>query len=554
MPKKKIEVVELNKKESEIILEETPSALVLFWRRHGLLLFSLLLTASLLIFGVSLFIFVKNLNQNVDPVIKEVPIEISLTDADANIASNNAMTDETARDAFANQGLFESKGEVLLVKKAVTNNYTIKYFSDGTALRISKDGKNVVRINPLKSGEYGLRDDGIINTKAVTNTLSVTGTKNYPWGTVTYYNDNSAEVTNSKQDMFVRNASDIHDNYISDNKVSYLKETKNAGNTKLNYYYDGTVEVVKNGTSYLVRNSADLDISGSNVTFKNNNQATIYETKKLSNGFTVNYYTDGGAIVSDGNKTISVRKSNSIKIKNNKLYEIVDNIYVTESKKTNDVTYYTNGGAVVNNQDGKPKYVPENSQITYDNNDKIKDIGNKSENLIKETNVSGENVKTFEETAVVKTDDYTAILPKEEVMYDPLGKVKDLDKDNGEDLNNKSFTITNNTNELIHYRVIIEESKKTTINSAYLRYQLSVKEKYIAPKALSTTLWQNDKISKSLNVKGTNYILVDNTLDAYATDEVTLMLWADYDTIPNSQMNKYFYGTIRVYAWTQDEE
>ena len=284
MPRKKIEVVELNKKEEQIVLEETPNALVLFWRRHGLLLFSLLLTASLLIFGVSLFIFVKNLNQNVDPVIKEVPIEISLADSDvdANVASNDAMTDESAKDAFANQGLFENKGEILLVKTAETANYTIKYFSDGMALRISKDGKTATRVNPLKNGEYGIRDDGIINTKAITNTISITNTKTYPWGTVTYYNDNSAEIINSKMDMFVRNANEIHDNYISDNKVSYLKESKNVGSTKLNYYYDGTIEVVKNGTSYLVRNATDLDMSGGNVTFKNNNQAEKYLTKSTA--------------------------------------------------------------------------------------------------------------------------------------------------------------------------------------------------------------------------------------------------------------------------------
>ena len=32
------------------------------------------------------------------------------------------------------------------------------------------------------------------------------------------------------------------------------------------------------------------------------------------------------------------------------------------------------------------------------------------------------------------------------------------------------------------------------------------------------------------------------------------MLWADYDTIPNSQMDKYFIGTIKVYAWTEEEK
>ena len=33
--------------------------------------------------------------------------------------------------------------------------------------------------------------------------------------------------------------------------------------------------------------------------------------------------------------------------------------------------------------------------------------------------------------------------------------------------------------------------------------------------------------------------------------EIKLMLWTDYDTIPNSMQNKYFYGTIRIYAWQE---
>ena len=43
--------------------------------------------------------------------------------------------------------------------------------------------------------------------------------------------------------MFVRASSDISESYISNNKVSYLKETKKVGDITLNYYYDGTIEV-----------------------------------------------------------------------------------------------------------------------------------------------------------------------------------------------------------------------------------------------------------------------------------------------------------------------
>ena len=550
MSRKKVEVVELNKKEEQIVLEEKQSALILFWRRHNLIIFLTLLILSLTILGISLMFLIKNMNTNDIPNIKETSVDISLDDYKVALG-NNALTDESAKERFLNNQKFKNSGEVLLVKKVEHNKFTIKYYSDGTALMILKEGKRATRINPLDNGDYGINDEGIISSKAETSNVTITDTKEYPWGTVNYFSDGSAEVTNSKVDLFVRKAADISDKYISDNKVSYLKDTKNIGNTKLNYYYDGTIEVIKNGTSYLIRNEEDLNTSNNVVTFKNDNEATIYKTEKMSDGVVIDYYTDGGAIIRDGSNTISVRKSNSIVIKNNKIYEIVDNIYVEECKKTKDATYYTNGSAVVN-YNGETLYVPENSNIKY-NGDTISDIKRDNEKLSNETNNNGENIKTFEETAVITTDNYIAIVPKDKVIYDKEGKIKELlDVDADEDID--GFTVTNNTNEKIIYRVVIEQSPKTTVNVKYLRYQITAGSKYDGPNKLSDKLWKEDYVSKSLNVKGTNYILIERSLEAFASENVNVMMWTDYDTIPNSEQDKYFYGTIRVYAWTEEDK
>lgn len=550
MSRKKVEVVELNKKEEQIVLEEKQSALILFWRRHNLIIFLTLLILSLTILGISLMLLIKNMNTNDIPNIKETSVDISLDDYKVALG-NNALTDESAKERFLNNQKFKNSGEVLLVKKVEHNKFTIKYYSDGTALMILKEGKRATRINPLDNGDYGINDEGIISSKAETSNVTITDTKEYPWGTVNYFSDGSAEVTNSKVDLFVRKAADISDKYISDNKVSYLKDTKNIGNTKLNYYYDGTIEVIKNGTSYLIRNEEDLNTSNNVVTFKNDNEATIYKTEKMSDGAVIDYYTDGGAIIRDGSNTISVRKSNSIVIKNNKIYEIVDNIYVEECKKTKDATYYTNGSAVVN-YNGETLYVPENSNIKY-NGDTISDIKRDNEKLSNETNNNGENIKTFEETAVITTDNYIAIVPKDKVIYDKEGKIKELlDVDTDEDID--GFTVTNNTSEKITYRVVIEQSPKTTVNVKYLRYQITAGSKYDGPNKLSDKLWKEDYVSKSLNVKGTNYILIERSLEAFASENVNVMMWTDYDTIPNSEQDKYFYGTIRVYAWTEEDK
>ena len=547
MPKKKIEVVELNKKEDEIVLEEEQSALILFWRRYGKLISLILLFLSLIIASLSIFLIMKNIKKSEEMVIREVKIETSLDSLNF-INANHSYDDDDARRSFNKNNVFKSKGEVLLINTAESSKYIIKYYSDGTALRIMKDGKNVVRINPLDDGRYGIDDEGIINSKAVTSEIQVTSTKDYPWGSVTYLSDGSAIVDNSEVDLFVRDGKDIGNDYISTNKVTYLEKTSKVGGNTLNYYHDGTIEVIKNGKSYLVRTSDDLSINGNNVSFKNNNAATIYETKKTSDGYTIDYYTDGGAIIRNGSKSLSVRKSNSIIIKDNKIYEIVDNKYVTVSNVIDNVTYYTNGSAVVTNYNNDTLYVKENSNIKYNNSNKITNVGNETESLSKETNIDDEIVKTFENTAVIKTKDYIAIVPKDGIVYDTQGKIKQIENPT-DDEGRKSFTITNNTNEDLSYCVIIEQSPRTTVDVNYVRYQLKTNTKYIEPSKFKE--W-NDSASKSLGVDGTNYLLIKDMIKAQSAEDIDLMLWTDYANIPNSEMDKYFYGTIKIYAWMEE--
>lgn len=545
MSKKKLEVIELNKKKDKIVLAEEQSPILLFFRRHGVLIYLTSLIVSLTIIAVSMITIIKNINISEKPTIKETSIDVSLDDYEVAVG-NNSLTEDYAKDKFLNSGNTKYRGEVILVNKIEKSKYKIYYYSDGTALKIT--GDNVIRINPLSNGKYGIENNGVISSSASIKETKITDTKEFAWGTVKYLADGSAIVEKAKIDIFVRDASDIKDNYISNNKVTYLKETKNVGNSKVNYYFDGTIEVVRNGKSYIVRNNSDVDITENNVTFKNDNQAEIYKTLKTDDGYTIDYYTDGGAIIRNGSKTISVRKSNSIIIKDNKIYEIVDNIYVDISKKDGDITYYTNGSAVIDNYNGKTIYVPENSDIKY-KNDSISNIDGNIENLVSKTTIDDENVLKFEETAVIKIDDTIKIVPSDSVIYDADGKVKEIGITEIDPT--KGFDITNNTNELINYRVVLEESSRTSVNTEYLRYQLTTKNKYVGPTKLNSVIWADDDIKKELNVTGRNYILVDGSIEAYDTESINLMLWTDYDTIPNSEQNKYFYGTIKVYAWTE---
>lgn len=553
MSKKKLEVREINKKEKQIIIEQTPAAWKRFFTKYGKLLFFILLILALTTIVASIIITVSNLSTSDKPEIKTVSIDtdLDITSADVTLDPSAPLTDETAKNAFTNNSIFKNSGEVILVKTIETGQYILKLYSDYTAIKIMKNINLVTRIDSVEGAQYGISESGVINTKAKTSDVSKTNTKNYPWGTVNYYSDGSAEIIDSQFDIYVRNAKDIKEKYISNNKVSYIKETKNVGKTKLNYYYDGTIEVIKNGKSYLIRNENDLNISNNDVNFKNNNEATIRETKKLKDGKTIDYYTDGGAIINDGSRKLSVRKSNSIFLKDNKIYEIVDNIYVSISKTENNgnVIYYTNGSAVIKNYNGKTLYIEENSDIKY-KNDKISDIGNKHEELTENRNVDGDKISKFETVAVVETDKYIAIVPKDNILYDSDGSLKEI-LDNDFNIGEKPIKITNSTNETIQYRLVIEKSSRTTLDVQYIRCQLSVGNNYVGPKNLDSNIWTPDRISNHLSVTGTNYILLEKTLEPYVTDEIRLMLWTDYDTIPNSMQDKYFYGTLKIYAWQE---
>ena len=546
MKGKKIEVVELNKKEEKIILEEKKSKFAIFIKRYNKLMILLLMLLSLVTVVGGVFLAVSKIQESLEPNIKKVAIDTTL-DKISSITNINGIpiTDEAAKNIFNKNNIFITNGEVLLVNKLETSNFIVKYYSDGTAIKILTKTNTIIRVAALTNGEYGIDKDGNINTSAKTREVKESKVKDYPWGKVIYYSDGSASIINSKMDMFVRNASDIKDNYISNNKVTYLKDTEKVGNTKINYYYDGTIEVVKDNTSYVFRNIDDITLKQSSVEFKNNNQATIYKTINTDDGKTINYYTDGGAIILDGTRSLSVRKSNSIIIKNNKIYEIVDNIYVEISKKTSSETYYTNGSATVD-YNNKKYYVEENSNISYDKNNQIKNINGSKEELVQ----NSDEVDIYEKTAIVKKNNKLAIVPKDNILLDTDGKllkIKELDTDNL----SKTFSVTNNTNENLSYRVVIEKSDKSTLLTDYIKYQLSVDGTYIGPTWLNDTLWKKDKIYNELKVTKDNYILLDGTIKKYEIKNISLILWTDYEKTPNAMQNKQFLGTIKIYAWTK---
>ena len=549
MSKKKYDVVELNKKENKILLEKKQNMFILFLNKMGPLFSILLLLIGIGLVSLSLMLVTKKLLVSEEPNIKDAKITVKFLDDISDVTMKNItpIPENTAVNSFKNNNVFTSNGEILIYKKVEASSYIIYYFSDKSALKLNKEDNTVIRIAPINN-EYGISDNGTINMSAKMSNINIDNIKDTNYGKITYFTDGSALITNSDIDMFVRNSLDIKENYISNNKVSYLKNTNIENGIEINNFYDGSILINYNGTNYIVRNNDDIKVNGKNITFPNNNQATLTKSISLENNIRIDYYSDGSAIVKDGSKIISVRKSNSIIIKNNTLIEIIDNVEVSIASTKDNTTYYTNGSAMTKYND-LLVFVSDNSQIKYkDNNVNIE--GNYKE-LTRESHLNNEDIFIFDDITIVTKDNKTIITNTSNVIMDSDGYVKEIINNTIED-DKFSFTISNDTNEEINYRVVIESSEKTTLDTKYMRYILSYNNIYTKPSKLEDNIWKYDKLSEKLNLNGINYILLEKSLEAYQMDEISLMLWTDYETIPNSMMNKVFLGTIKVYSWINE--
>ncbi len=554
MSRNKLEVVELNKKENRILLEKKDNFFLLLFKRRGLLFYLLLIFLILSFVGLITLYTLWKINKSEGPHINpaDEKIEIGFDDnIDSFVFENiTPVTEDYANNYVSKKNNFLSKGEILVLKKVESSAYTIYYFSDGFALRVSKNGE-ILRIGSLDNRKYGINDEGIVDTNAITSNITIKKMVKSPYGNITYYSDGSALITDSDMDMFVRNSNDIYTdyNYISINKVNYLKNDDKIGNKTIEYFYDGTILVTDGNNKYIVRNSEDIIIDGNSITFPNKNQATVINTKNLDNNIKVTYYSDGGATINIGSNIISVRRSNSIIIEDNKLIEIIDNDLVDISYKNGNTTYYTNGSGTVN-YNGSMVYVPDNSNIKYSDNNKIKDIDEEYSKLDSNKKLEDKEVSVYGEYTIIKSNDETKIVPTDSVVYDTNGYVKDVTSLE-ESVKEKELTIRNNTNDKVSYRVVLEKSNNTTLDTQYIRYILSYNLEHRGPGKLDDLLSKDDAINKQLGIEKTNYILLDASLEAYQIDKIGLSLWADYDTIPNSMMDKSFLGTIKVYAYTE---
>lgn len=541
---KKVTVKKIDEEKREIILEKKDKPLFIFFRNHWLILFITALILSLTIFILAVIYTVSSIVNSNSPTISKVPISASFGDELTAKINDSGPISEAYVNGLFNQDVSGYDYGIILINDTVRNDkekYSIIFYSDGTAKKVY-DNDKITRISSLDNGEYGISKNGDINVNARTLDITITKKEKFSYGTITYYSDSSAEILDGdgKVIMLIRDSNSLSKNSILNSIVAVYDED----NGTITKYTDGMTLVLKDNTYYI---TSGADVNDTSKLFKEVGR------DNLSDGRTIIYFSNGSAVIKDGKDSISVRKSNAINVINNKIFDIKDSNYVKvcDSKKLRDgrdITFYTDGSAVI--KDGnKYQYVSDSNNVTMDTNGNVVRVDGDVLNNSSVITNDGNKTINFGDISLVELDDGSIIIGKNnDLIFDSLGNFKGFNVDNDSDL--IKFTVSNNNSGNVKYVVVFEESDRSDLSVNYVQYKVRSSVSNLTGGKLANRYWSNDKLAGGLNMTGTNYVLLSGTLKEYEKIDVNLFLYVlDDGTVQNEIMDKYYYGTIKVYAW-----
>lgn len=541
---KRVTVKKIDEEKREIILEKKDKPLFIFFRNHWLILFITALILSLTIFILAVIYTVSSIVNSNSPTISKVPISASFGDELTAKINDSGPLSEAYVNGLFNQDVSGYDYGIILINDIVRNDkekYSIIFYSDGTAKKVYDNGK-IVRISSLDNGEYGISKNGDINVNARTLDITIARKEKFSYGTITKYTDGSAEILDGDGNviMLIRDSNSLSKNSILNSIVAVYNED----NGTITKYTDGTTLVLKGNTYYITGGN---DVNDTSKLFKEIGR------DKLSDGRTIIYFSNGSAVIKDGKDSISVRKSNAINVINNKIFDIKDSNYVKvcDTKKLRDgrdIIFYTDGSAVI--KDGnKYQYVSDSNNVIMDADGNVVRVdGNVLDSSSVITN-DGNKTINFGEVSLVELGDGSIIIGKnDDLIFDSSGNFKDFNDDIDSDL--IKFTVSNNNSGNVKYVVVFEESDRSDLSVNYVQYKVRSSVSNLTGGKLANRYWSNDKLAGGLNMTGTNYVLLSGTLKEYEKIDVNLFLYVlDDGTVQNEIMDKYYYGTIKVYAW-----
>ena len=426
------------KKEKRIIIEEerTKNPLLLFFRRHKSFLMLLLITLLVCMLLVSVGIAFSLFRGSND-------YDISYVNGSEEIDSNNDpdIDDDDVKEFLLGE-VARAEGVVVLVESFMSNQGdVISYYTDGTAVVVQSNG-NIYRVSPKSDGSYGVDRNGKIDD-SVKKILVTSKTSTLADGTViTYYSDGTAKVELKQESIFVRDSNNIkiengsNFSLVNPSGVALTKDINKLNNTRVITFTDGTAIIYQGDKKILVNKNTPVSV-GEVVSYDRNNTFGVISEQTLKDGNVITHYGNGAATITDtdGN-VIYVKKAGDIVLKNQKLYEIITNEYgfsrtIVNCPDGKRVVYFDNGAAVIIWPNGNRQYVADNTEIIYDGNKNISSLPNVSQQISQRKTTNGEQVFNFDngKSQVIKSDGTSYIVDTSKLTFAPDGNISNEPED-----------------------------------------------------------------------------------------------------------------------------
>ena len=570
------------KKERRIIIEEEkiqPPFLLFFKKYKNFILTSGIMIALCFILASTGIAFSLFRGSN--------DYDITYIEGDETISTNKDPTidEEDIKDELLGE-IARENGIVLQVKTFMTPlGDVVSYFIDKTAIIVKADGK-IYRVSSNSDGSYGINEKGKIDNSAKMIRVTATTSTLIDGTIITYYSDGTAKVEHQMQTYFIRNSENIKTNNsgldnLKPSGVAPTKETIRVSAVTLKKFTNNTHLVIKNNQKIIINKNTEVTLSENNIDYSSQNSFNMIEEKSYPDGYTISFFANGSAIITDkiGNITY-VKKSGDILLKNKLLYEILPNptgysysrttINISDGKV---VTYFDNSAAIIINKDGSREYVEDNEDIIFDNNKNINSNLSVIKQISEGTIDTGEKAYSFSngksqvitdkgKSYIVDTDRLTFI-KGEEKPEDEKPSHKDPLENPGErisiseaenvynnfkNVEKTNFFIKNNNKKSKTLRITIEEvsdyNKYNTkrLEPQFVKFQGSIGDYYVPATTLTKNTWDDKK----------EYVIYDGTITAGKKIEVILFLLVNYEPLTNEHQNRAFIGTIRIYV--EDEE
>ena len=569
------------KKEKRIIIEEErlKNPFLLFFKRHkNFILSSGIMIAICLIListGVAFSLF-RGSND----------YDISYIEGDETIDSNNnpELDDEDIKDELLGE-IAREEGIVLQTKTFMSaQGDVISYFTDGTAIVVQSNGK-IYRVSTNDKGDYGVNENGRISDTATKILVNSTTSTLMDGTIVTNYSDGTAKVEHKGQTYFVRDSNNVKIengslDVLAPSGVAPTKETTKVSESTLKKFTSNNHLIIKNNGKIIVNKNTEVTTKENTIEYSNPNSFGVIEEKTYKDGYTISFFANGSAVITDkvGNITY-VKKSGDILLKKQQIYEILPNPAGYSYSRTTlniaggkQVTYFDNAAAIIINKDGTRQYIEDNEDIIYDDNRNINSNPTSHKQIFEGKITTGEKAYSFSngktqvitdkgKSYIVDTDKLTFLKedeePKEEKPShdDPLENpgegiyVSEAENvyNDFKNIENTKFFIKNNNKEERILRITIEEvnnyKKYNTdrLPPQFVKFQATVGDTYISARPLTQNTWIDEEGK-------TNYVIYDGTINAKETKQVALALYVDYAPLDNSYQNKGFIGTIRIYV------